>query len=139
MALPLEWPLSIFLQKKSTENNPLPLMNLTTGDKHLLITFEGPALTLDAIAKLTEAAEKIDQDVIIDLSKITSADADLVEKFGDAFSAVLDDYIVILVGDEDELDSMGFLFEEFPVTPTYNEAMDFLFMLQLEKDLGLEE
>lgn len=114
-------------------------MNITTGDKHLLITFEGPAITLDSIAKLAAAADTIDQDVIIDLSKITTASEDLTEKFGDALEAVLDDYIVILVGDEEELEQMGFLYEEFPVTPTYNEAVDFLFMLQLEKDLGIEE
>ncbi len=114
-------------------------MTVTPGDKHQHIVFSESVLTRPIIAELAKATENIDQDVIIDLSSITSADEASVELFVDALSPILDENIVILVGNEDELDTMGFLAEEFPVTPTYNEAMDFLFMLQLEKDLGIEE
>lgn len=114
-------------------------MTITPGEKHLLITFSETTLSRPEIAELAEATVNVNQDVIIDLTAIKSAEESSVEQFIDALSPILDENIVILVGDEDKLEELGFLAEEFPVTPSYNEAIDFLFMLQLEKDLGIDE
>lgn len=114
-------------------------MTISPGEKHQLITFSESAMTRANISEMAENITEIAQDVIIDLSRVKNVDAATVEFFIESIAPILDENIVILVGDEDELERTGFLAEEFPVTPTYNEAMDFLFMLQLEKDLGLEE
>ncbi len=114
-------------------------MSISSGEKHQFIELNKENFNSSTIQNLGNQAASLAQDVIIDLSKIGNPPASLVEEFIVCISPLLDENIVILVGDEGVLEKQGFLAEEFPVTPTYNEAMDFLFMLQLEKDLGIEE
>ncbi len=114
-------------------------MTITSGDKHQYIQFTVENFNSEGIQKLANEASSLAEDVIIDLSKVGAPQPMLVAEFISALGPLLDENIVILVGDEDELEKLGFLAEEFPVTPTYNEAMDFLFMMQLEKDLGIDE
>ncbi|MES2628692.1 MAG: hypothetical protein V4616_06950 [Bacteroidota bacterium] len=114
-------------------------MTISPGEKHQLITFPDSAMTRAQISEMAESVSSATDDLIIDLSRVQNVDAPTVDHFIQSVTPLLDDRIVILIGDEDALENHGFLAEEFPVTPTYNEAIDFLFMLQLEKDLGLDE
>lgn len=114
-------------------------MTHSTGENHQFLKFSTNQLTQAEIDQLASTIPQINGDLIIDVSSIESADKALVASFIDTLEPVMEENIIILVGDEDGLEELGFLAEEFPVTPTYNEAMDFLFMLQLEKDLGDEE
>ncbi len=114
-------------------------MTIQSGDKHQFIQFTSATLNEAEIEQFSCKIEEVTEDLIIDLSAVKNVDDGMVNQFILAVGAALDEKIVILVGNEDELEELGFLADEFPVTPTYNEAVDFLFMLQLEKDLGLEE
>ncbi len=114
-------------------------MTLQSGDKHQFIQFASATLTDAEIEQFSSKIDEVTEDLIIDLGSIKSVDDGMVNQFIHSLGPILDEKIVILVGNEDELDELGFLAEEFPVTPTYNEAVDFLFMLQLEKDLGIDE
>jgi hypothetical protein len=86
-----------------------------------------------------EMLRGLENDLIIDLSGIENVTSDAVDDFVYLVSPILDEWIVILVGDEDKLQEQGFLDEDIPSTPTYNEAMDYLYMMQLERELGEEE
>jgi len=114
-------------------------MTISSGEKHQYITFTEKNFNREGIQRLAGEVLTLEEDVIVDLSNVGTPEESLVSEFIVAISPLLDDNIVILVGDEDKLEKLGFLEEEFPVTPTYNEAMDFLFMMQLEKDLGIDE
>lgn len=89
----------------------------------------------DLLSKVTAASN----DMIIDLSQVISPDPDKVDQFVEAVDNLLEEWIVILVGEEDQLQEMGFLADDIPSTPTYNEALDYLYMMQLERELGDEE
>lgn len=114
-------------------------MSISFGEKHQYVQFNAETFNSEQINAIAAEAVAHAQDVIIDLSAIGEPPMQLVEEFLVCISPLLDENIIILVGDEEKLEKQGFLADEFPVTPTYSEALDFLYMLQLEKDLGIDE
>lgn len=108
----------------------------TQAEKHSLFTLTNEHFSVVLSLELVEAINKNEADVIVELALVNTVDEEAVVALNEALNTWLDERIVIFVGDEDALTNLGLLAEEVPSVPSYEEAVDYLFMMQLERELG---
>lgn len=108
----------------------------TQAEKHSLFNLTEEHLSVALTLELVESINKNEADVIVELTQVKTVDDEAVVALNEALTTWLDERIVIFVGDEDSLTSLGLLAEEVPSVPSYEEAVDYLFMMQLERELG---
>ncbi|HEX4888377.1 MAG TPA: hypothetical protein VFV37_10065 [Luteibaculaceae bacterium] len=109
-------------------------VSITPQEKHHLIRFEN-GLHEKAIIELEQWFGAHAGDVIIDMAALREVEPATALLFGDLLESQSGKRLVILIGEEDRLSQWALIRDDFPVTPTYNEGMDYLFMLQLEREL----